>query len=194
MRPKRRRKGTGNDDANCSNDDEGVLSDGCQPANTNVLTSEVEKKAYKARINLKSQEFIDNIPTSTRKVHIISENENFTLTKLNPWTLEKTLTNQFGKLKRVDYIKSGALIATCETFEQVKTLLDAKNLQLNTGVNIEISVNIALTNQTTMGKIYIPQMEDTPLSEMLEQLKPQGIINIQKILQEPNKKHIPLYI
>ena len=132
----------------------------------------------KAQVNINSQEFLDKLPENTRKVHIIANSDVDTLTKLNPWKLEKAINKIAGKLEAVDYLKSGALMATCKSFIQVKTLLKTTEIGFEDGKTIHVSVTIALAGQTTLGKVYIPQISGAPLHEILQRLEPQGVINI----------------
>ena len=51
--------------------EEEVLSDHCTAANNSTK----KNKIIKAQVNIQSQDFIDNLPETTRKLHIISESE-----------------------------------------------------------------------------------------------------------------------
>ena len=180
-------------------DPPGVLSPGCIPkknSSTNRNKSLYNNEINRAQIDINDSEFTSNLPQSTKKLHIIAAAEDVMLTKLNPWKLQKSFNQIAGELENVDYIKSGALLATCYNADQLQKLLKTKFLKLNEDLNIAILVTVALTGQSVQGKVYIPQMDDeeVPIADLLEQLKPQGVINIRKFYHNPEKAHIPLYV
>ena len=164
--------------------------------NTNETENGNQVPLMKAQININDEEFLKSLPESTRKLHIVAVAEGVTLTKLNPWKLQKSLNRIAGELENVDYIKSGALLATCRDMDQVKKWLKTKCIQFSEDLNIAISVTVALTGQSVQGKIYIPQNDDyeNSIEDLLEQLRPQGVINIRKFYHDSEKSHIPLYV
>ena len=46
----------------------------------------------------------------------------------------------------------------------------------------------------TYGKVYLPELQKTPMEEILNHLRPTGAVNIRKLYRDPEKQHIPMYV
>lgn len=153
----------------------------------------------KAQIDMNNADFNNNLPENTRFVHISSNDETVTLSKTNPLILKKTITELCGPIKNCNYLRTGALILECNTLEQVKKLLKTEILEFKykdrevTKV-IPIKTTISLAHQASYGKIYAPELTDMTLEEILDELADFGVISIRKLLRDPTKSHIPLYV
>ena len=53
---------------------------------------------------------------------------------------------------------------------------------------------MALNNQTVQGKIYAPELGEETLADLLEQLKPSGVVSVRRMYLDPSKQHIPLFV
>ena len=162
--------------------------------NQNLQNESTPTKIARAQVNINSSQFIDNLPETTRTLHIVATADEVYLTKLNPWDLQEALNKIAEKLESVEYLRSGALLATCHNLSQVKKLLQTRELELSEDLKISISVSVALASQTVQGKVYLNHMEGVEIAELLQMLKPQGVIDIRKLYQDPKKSHIPLYV
>lgn len=144
-----------------------------------------------ARVDLNAPTYLANLPESTRHIILTSTTEKTTLTKLNPILLQKAIDNICGPVADVDYLRSGSLRIKTHTLEQVHTLL---KLKIFTPANITVSVNVAWTKQLSFGKLYAPELKDMTLDMLLETLKPHNVVGIRRLLNDPNRSSVPLFV
>jgi hypothetical protein len=133
---------------------------------------------------------------STRTVHVQSSDDNLSLAKTNPFTLAKSIDAVCGTgaVDEIQHLKSGGIFITCKNIQSVKLLLKTTYLLLTNNNKIPIKVTIALTNQTVSGKIFAPEVSNESLDFLLSMLQPSGVVSIRKLLNDPAKTHVPLYI
>jgi len=67
-------------------------------------------------------------------------------------------------------------------------------LKVITNRNIPIISTIDWGSETVQGKIFLPHLEQDSLPDILEELKPQGIIALRKLYNDPRKAHSPIYV
>jgi hypothetical protein len=108
--------------------------------------------------------------------------------------MAKSLDTLCGTVADVVPLRSGGILVTCIRQAQVKTLLAASSMNLANNNSINIKTSIALANQTVMGKIYAPELQDETLDSLLEFLQPSGVVAIRKLFGDPSKQHVPLYV
>jgi len=118
----------------------------------------INKNRFSAQADLSSPSIIQNLPPSTRKVHIRCLNENISLVKLNPLKLARSIDAICGPVQGVQHLRSGGLFISCHTLDQVNTLLTVKHLPIAQDCQIHVQVTIALSSRTTLGKIYAPEL------------------------------------
>jgi len=146
-----------------------------------------------ARIDLSKPEFQANLPTSTRQVYITtadSNNSTSVLTRINPFKLGKEIESICGPVTNIEYKKSGNILITTNSLDQVKKLLETKRIL----DNITVKVIVAWNSTISEGKLYAPEFSNESLEELLELLKPFGVIAVRKLLRDPLKSHVPLFV
>jgi hypothetical protein len=144
-----------------------------------------------ARVNLNDPSYLDNLPEATRHVILTSTTENIILTKLNPILLQIAIDNICGPVSEVEYLRSGSLRIKTHTLEQVHTLL---KLKVFTPAKTTITANVAWTKQLSLGKLYAPELRDITLNMILETLKPHGVVGIRRLLNDPTRSSVPLFV
>ena len=174
----------------------GVVSDTCaapnqRQAQTQQQQTQQENADQSLRINLNSAENLQNIPEDTRQIYISSKLDNIQLSKLNPFAVAKGIDCLCGPVDKVEHMKSGSLLITTNTVQQIKQILQATNF---TDKQIPITSVIAWNSQITQGRIYAPEFLDCTLAELLDLLKPNKVIGIRKLYKDPNKQNSPLYV
>jgi len=142
------------------------------------------------RVNL-DEPTHENIPEDIRQVFISSLDKQVNLARMNPFKVGSSLDDICGKVAAVEHKKSGSILVTTKTRDQVMVLLKTKTFSTSL---IPINVKVAWGPHISQGKIYAPEFIDMPLEEILTYLKPEGIVGIRKLLNDPAKQHIPLYV
>lgn len=153
-----------------------------------------EKNRYSAQVDLSSQSILQNLPPSTRKVHVRCLDGNISLTKLNPLKLARAIDAVCGPVEGIQHLRTGGLYISCQNLEQVHTMLAAKLLPIAQDLQLPVQITIALNSQTTHGKIYAPELHDEPIENLLELLQPSGVIAVRKLFRDPTKSNVPLFV
>ncbi|XP_047737640.1 uncharacterized protein LOC125178286 [Hyalella azteca] len=159
-------------------------------------TNEPLKKtteASSARIDLNSAENAHNLPQSTRQVILTSSDAQTKLSRLNPFRIAKAMDALCGPVQSVEHQRSGALLITTKTLEQVHILLDAKILKIGEESH-PVTGTIAWSTQFSYGKIFAPELQDESLDFLLTILKEDKVVGIRKLLSDPKKSSVPLYV
>jgi hypothetical protein len=144
-----------------------------------------------ARIDLNSPESLANLPQNTRQVLISSSDENITLAKLNPFRIQQEIDSICNEVENVEHCKSGSLLVTTKTIEQVHTLLKLKHFTAN---KIPVTSVIAWSKQLSYGKLFAPEFQEDSLQYLLTIMKEQGVVSICKLFSDPQKAKVPLYV
>jgi hypothetical protein len=154
-------------------------------------TRPVKQKApYSANVNFDVMTASNNYPDSTREVFLTSISTPIChLSKINPIKVATEIDRICGEVLRVAYKPSGSLLITTKDINQVRKLL--KTTIFN---NIPVQASIAWTSQTSQGKIYAPEFLQDSLEDLLDLLRPNGVVGIRKLLQDPAKANAPLYV
>ena len=124
---------------------------------------------------------------------MISTSQNHTLAKLNPIMLGNSIRTLCGDIDSIQHLKSGGLFVSCSSFTQVKKLLSISELPF-TPHPIPVKVSVALNSQSVQGKIYAPELLEITLPDLLTALRPSGVIDVRKLLNDPSKAHVPLFV
>ena len=132
-----------------------------------------------------------NNPNDTRHVFITSTDPTKKLTSFNPIKLQKDIDSICGPVNKVEYQRSGSLLITTETIEQVQKLLKAKQFNV---LNITITASVAWTRHFSYGKLYAREFLEDSIEEILEALEPHKVVSVRKLYTDPNKVNIPLYV
>lgn len=170
----------------------GIISDDCT-VQTNAKNTEPPKnKTYTpttAKVDLNAN--LANLPQTALQVFIHNATDNKKLATINPYKIKAEIDTLCGPVNNVEHRRNGTLLITAKTADQVQTLVKATRLPIS---QIPIKGSVAWSTQTVSGKIYAPEFAEDTLADLLELLKPVGVIAIRKFLQDPNKKHVPIYV
>ena len=142
---------------------------------------------------INSHSFISNLPSDVRKLHMVSLSQSFTLSKLNPIKLGQAIHSVCGNVENIQHLKSGGIFITCISFPQVEKLLHVSILPFASS-NISVKVSVALNSQSVQGKIYAPELLDESLSDLCTALRPSSVVDVRKLLNDPTKTHVPLFV
>ena len=148
------------------------------------------KSLRAARVDLTQNNNPDLISTS-RQLLIAGTDPHRKLTTLNPLKLQTDIDAICGPISKMEYLKNGTIIATTFTASQTDSLLRATALP---SFNLPISVSIAWARQFTYGKVYAPELSQDSLEEVLAALAPHRVVAVRKLLSDPAKSHVPLYV
>ena len=179
----------------------GVLSDpddipsGQRMRHTQFETaSQIEQQARiptTAKLDLNSEEQLQSIPASTRSMYITSTSENFNVARLNPFKVAKAIDDLCGSVERVEHKKSGSLLVTTKTNEQVRKILQARVFSEDSIPNKTI---IAWASHLSYSRVYAPEFLESSLADLLNMLKPCNVVGVRKLYQDPSRSHTPLYV
>lgn len=182
----------------------GIISDDCReqqstsssrPTLKTINTDTVETQNNKtyipttAKIDLNAN--LENLPQTALQVFIHNATEDKKLATINPYKIKAEIDTLCGPVNNVEHRRNGSLLITTKSTDQVQTIVKSTRLPIS---QIPIKGSVAWSTQTVSGKIYAPEFAEDTLSDLLELLKPVGVIAIRKFLQDPTKKHIPIYV
>ena len=153
---------------------------------------QTQQLPLKAQINTESQEFLGNLAPDKLKVHLTSKYTN--MSKTNPEQLARAIDDICGQVDSFQPLKSGAIIITCKSTDQVHKLIATKSIKLGQSPNIEIKASIAINSQSCQGRIWAPALANTSLDAALRMLESQGVVEIRKLLNDPAKSDTPAYV
>ena len=156
-----------------------------------------QRPPLSAELDLSNSNCISQILGDNRILHVTSLQPGSPLSKLNPILLCKFLEQVSGgvKLTSIKHLKSGSLIVTCSSMSQVQDLFTCKEIKLSAKhTAIPIKFSLAKIGQTVSGKLYASELSDLTLEELLIELKPSGVYQVRKMLSDPRKSHVPLYL
>ena len=139
-----------------------------------------------ARIDLSSR-----LPDSTRQVLLTSKTLDISLAKLNPISIKRHIDNICGPVLAVVHQRSGSLLITTNTFEQVNALLRVEYFGDN---NVPVSTRPVFGQQMSYGKLYAPELANVPLEDILSTLEHLGVVAVKKLFGDPRRASIPLYV
>jgi len=133
----------------------------------------------------------DSLPNNIRQVFLSSTDNRVRLSSINPFKIGSGIDKICGPVESVVHKRSGSLLITTKSMEQVHKILQCKTFPEN---DIPVSAKISWSSQISYGKIYAPEFLDSSLEEILSYLKPEGVIGIRKLLNDPRKVKVPLYV
>src|SRR5215469_10227362 len=132
----------------------------------------------------------NNLPECTRFMYIQPQDDNVSLKKYNPFGIKKSLeVIADGSIKSARFCRSGSLLVETHNFEQSKKIFHAKSLINN---SLPIKVTVAHNFNTSQGTIFAPELEDLTDEEILQELAPQQVQAVRRILKGKNK--LPTHI
>ena len=105
--------------------------------------------------------------------------------------MAKGLDNLCGPVNKVEHMKSASLLITTNFVKQIHDILKAQTF---TDKKIPITSTVAWKTQISQGRIYAPEFLDCSLSELLALLKPNNVIGIRKLYNDPKRINSPLYV
>ena len=152
------------------------------------ITSTNNKGLQSARIDLNS---LNKIPPETRTVIMSSNSSEHSLSNLNPIQQQTHIEEVCGPVHNIKPLKSGSLIITTSSIEQVHTLLNTKTLSPQ---GIPINCIISWNKQFTLRKLWAPHFAKTPLDKFLNYLRPVGAVSVRKLYSDPSKQDFPLFV
>ena len=142
-----------------------------------------------ARVDLNS---LANPPTSTaRQIYLNCDDPQKHITSLNPLKLKIALDSLCGPVEAVEYLRNRTLLITVASPDQIPQLLKAKTLP---EFNLPITTSVAWTRQLTYGKLFARELASDSLEEILNMLRPNNVVAVRRLFNDPNKAHIPLYV
>jgi len=158
------------------------------------IVNKQKNKNY-ARLDLTKLEMADKIPPSIRQVYISNAEQNsdvprILLTKINPFKIGKEIESICGAVQNIEYKKSGSILITTKSVEQVQALLKTKVFFSSISVN----VTIAWSSRLSEGKLYAPEFAGETMEELLGLLEPYGVVAVRKLLSDPSKAEVPLFV
>ena len=138
-----------------------------------------------ARVDLNS---LADPPTSTaRQIYLNYDDPHKHITSLNPLKLDSLC----GPVEAVEYLRNHTLLITVASPDQIPQLLIAKTLP---EFNLPITTTVAWTRQLTYGKLFAQELASDSLEEILNMLRPNNVVAVRRLFNDPNKAHIPLYV
>ena len=141
-----------------------------------------------ARLNLEN---IVDIPEDTRQVMVSGSFQNSNFSKLNPIQLAKAIDAVSGPVSKVEHLRSGNLLITCNSLSQVKSFIACKAFSEK---QIPVYVTVAWTRHLSYGKIYAPEFLSESLENILDYIKDQKVVGVRKLYGDPLKQNVPLYV
>ena len=116
-------------------------------------------------------------PTA-RFVHMMCTNKSVPndLKKLNPWDVDTELQDLIGTYKTRKILKSGIYLIECESYSQVRILLQIENF-----LGLPVKVNVAYNIGTVRGVVHDFRASQMPEDVLLDRLKSQGVVQIKPI-------------
>ena len=145
-----------------------MLTQNTPPATT--TTTQQTRTNASAKLDLST---ITEYPPNTRQVYLTSMDPTRALTKINPFKLKEGIDRLCGPVKRVEYLRSGSIVITANSTEQVTQLLQQTKFST---LDIPIQVKIAWARHFTYGKLYAPEFTCESDSELLDILTPYKVV------------------
>ena len=142
--------------------------------------------------NMESSDMLNLITNDSLKLFIQSATD-LKLASMNPIAIRKAINALAGEVDGIQFLRSGNLFVTAKSVFQRDSLLSCNNLSLPR-LSIEIKVSIAVNDQTSQGKIFAPNLKECSSQEILEELRPFNAIKVEKLLKDPKKSQVPLYL
>ena len=93
---------------------------------------------------------------------------------MNPCLLQQEVDLLLGPIHTIEYLRSGSLLLTTKTFNQVSLLLDASHLPTS---KIPITSTVAWNQQFTYSKLYAREFSFDSLETTLEYLRPHNVVS-----------------
>ena len=135
----------------------------------------------------------EKIPIDATKIFLSSNDPRIKLADLNPLTMKKEINKLDKPVQNIQYLRNGNLFINCSDNNQLKKLLEVKTLKINDRT-IPVNFSIAKSELFIQGKIYAPNLKEASLEEILDELEDQKAILVEKLLKDPAKAHVPLYL
>lgn len=176
----------------------GVLSDDCQalPSAQPAQPSDThpdQQRPLSARLDLDTLHQADALPADTRKVLLTSKSDSTMLSKINPYRVGKAMDALCGPLEHIEHMRTGGLLVTTKTMSQVEQLLKLTEISFYDH-QTPVSATVAWSTQLSYGKIYAPELQGETLEYLLSILKPDKVVGVRKLLSDPTKVSVPLYV
>ena len=128
-----------------------------------------------ARLDMSS---FSPLPPTTRKLYVTSADPDKKLTQMNPCLLQQEVDLLLGPIHTIEYLRSGSLLLTTKTSNQVSLLLDATHLPTSK-IQIPITSTVAWNQQFTYGKLYAREFSFDSLETTLEYLRPHNVVAVR---------------
>ena len=187
--PPPKKSSTNNEPSEYSSEDEaGVLSDDCIVNHPIIPATPTQDSTQDP-----AQEFQHHENKEATKLFLSSQDKETKLRDLNPLAFRKSLNSLAGPVALYQFIQSGNAFVTCTSNDQLQVLLRIEELKVNEKV-IPVKFAIAKNELSVQGKIYAQNLIDAELEEILEELKDQKVIKVEKLLKDPTKANVPLFL
>ena len=103
------------------------------------------------------------------------------LTSLSPFAIAKSIQGLAGSPKQVKHLRSGDIFVELEKESHYKNLMKMSML-----VNVPIKISPHRTLNTIKGVIWCSELKFTPVEDIVDNLKEQGVSEAQKIIITKN--------
>jgi hypothetical protein len=167
------------------------------PLTPQETTAAFRNPTGRVNVDLTSQKLLGNLPETARTLHMQTTNNDGSRSQntINLIILGRCIKSICGDIHSVEYIRSGGIFITCNTKEQVQTLINTTHLTPTSSAPIPVTVRLALTKNTVCGKIFAPELADIPHSDILEELSSAGVVSLRKFYGEKSQSHhVPLFV
>ena len=141
-----------------------------------------------AKLNLDN---LTELPDNINQIILASTDTEHKLTTYNPEKIRRGIGEICGEVLNAEYLKSGNILVTVKTKNQLNLLKAANLFPI---LNLPIIAKIAWTHQFTYGKLWAPELGRDSLEEILDLFKDQNVIAVRKLFADPNRSHLPLYV
>ena len=122
--------------------------------------------------NLKENNAFSN---NEARFFIIKKNEG-DFSKTSPFLIQKAIQSIVGEAKNIKKLRSGELLVELQSDSQASSLKKCTSL-----ANIPVTISIHRSLNSSKGVISEPDLQHVPESEILENLKDQGVTNVHRI-------------
>lgn len=107
----------------------------------------------------------------------------------NPFIIGKTITKNVGKALEIRSMKGGtSYLIKCDSSEQADKLLKVSQLTDKTTVKVELHKTL----NSCRCVVFCREVMDVPEDELKEELEPQGVLDVKRIVKKVDGKATPL--
>ena len=170
----------------------GILSDS-ESGRESLQGTNTRRMMPQKALHQNSPENCSAANRNIQKLYMISEDSNTLFNKVNSIKLTRVINSISGNVEDIIFLRSGALLVTCKSSEQIQKFLNTNEIEFNDKV-IPIKVVPAKIGNTQKGVIYAPELCNSSCEEIQEELTSYNVTLVEKLYRDPDKATVPLYI